>query len=62
MWFWQKNKDISIEQKLSIEDETTDEIELSLRHLKKEWDLPTEEIEIAINSRRDFKLKRIKSK
>jgi len=64
MWFWKKNKNIEkniIEDNFSYEDEVTDEIELSLRYLKEKLDLPTEEVQLSIDNRREIRLNRKKS-
>ena len=63
MWFWWKaKKEIINEQKLeeiaSFEDEVTDEIVRGLWAIKEEMDLPTEEVQVAVDSRIKYKSKR----
>jgi hypothetical protein len=58
MWFWWKaKKEIISEQTLeeitSFEDEVTDEIVRGLWTIKEELDLPTEEVQVAVDSRID---------
>jgi hypothetical protein len=62
MWFWWKaKKEIINEQTLeeitSFEDEVTDEIVRGLWTIKEEMDLPTEEVQVAVDSRIKYKSK-----
>ena len=62
--FWNKNKEeLTHVAKLPQDsaDEVTDEIELSLWHLKEELDLPTEEIEASVSNRRQIRLNQKKT-
>ncbi len=62
--FWNKNKEEITHVPELLQDsadEVTDEIELSLWHLKEELDLPTEEIEVSVSNRRQIRLNRKKS-
>ena len=64
MWFWKKNNIVEkniVEDEISFEDEVTDEIELSLWYLKEKLDLPTEEVQISVDNRREIRLNRKKS-
>jgi len=63
MLFWWKPKnqtinDEQIERVTSLEDEVTDEIVRGLWTIKEELDLPTEEVQVAVDSRMQYKSKR----
>tara|TARA_R100000008_G_scaffold85545_1_gene75771 strand:- start:1513 stop:1713 length:201 start_codon:yes stop_codon:yes gene_type:complete len=63
MWpWWKAKKEIIDEQILeeitSFEDEVTDEIVRGLWTIKEELDLPTEEVQVAVDSRIQYKSKR----
>tara|TARA_R110002020_G_scaffold37239_1_gene112440 strand:+ start:32210 stop:32404 length:195 start_codon:yes stop_codon:yes gene_type:complete len=55
MKLWKIKPEVE-ENELPVEDEVTDEIEIGLWYLKDKLDLPTEEVEVAVNGRREYKL------